>query len=205
MINDEPTVSNDIKVDLSDHKIVTFFDIYNEKTNKLEVGDKVNEMQNIKDTKNIFKVGDKVEANYRGQGKWYSGVISKVNSLRNLIDYNIDYNDGKYEEYVSEEFIRFISSKKYPITIEKSIVHTENYTDYPISREETQAISSVAYNYSAQNKEFAENIPGVIPQADDDSSVNDLSGNIIDCSGNNIRKTYKKFTYKQIQEEITNN
>jgi len=59
------------------------------------------------------------------------------------------------------------------------------------------------FTYNDQNKDIPDNIPGVLPPAEDDSSLNDPSGNIIDASGS--KKMYKKFTYKQIQEEITNN
>jgi len=64
-------------------------------------------------------------------------------------------------------------------------------------------MSRQAYNYNVQNKDVPLNIPGVLPPAEDDSSLNDPSGNILDASGS--KKTYKKFTYKQIQEEIMNN
>jgi hypothetical protein len=59
------------------------------------------------------------------------------------------------------------------------------------------------FTYHDQNKDVPANIPGVLPPTEDDSTENDPSGNIIDASDS--KKTYKKFTYKQIQEEITNN
>jgi hypothetical protein len=65
------------------------------------------------------------------------------------------------------------------------------------------AMSRQAYNYNVQNKDVPTNIPGVLPPTEDESSLNDPSGNIADVSGS--KKTYKKFTYKQIQEEITDN
>jgi hypothetical protein len=40
---------------------------------------------------------------------------------------------------------------------------------------------------------------------DDVSSSNDPSGNVIDASGNKIKKTYKKFSYKEVEREILNN
>jgi hypothetical protein len=42
-------------------------------------------------------------------------------------------------------------------------------------------------------------------QYDDDASSNDISGNIIDISGNKIKKTYRKFNYKEVEKEIINN
>lgn len=68
-----------------------------------------------------------------------------------------------------------------------------------------QEIGSISYNYTPQSKDIPTNIPGVILPGDDESSENDPSNNLVDFSGNRINKTYKKFTYKQIQEEITNN
>lgn len=65
------------------------------------------------------------------------------------------------------------------------------------------AMSEQAYNYSVLNKDKPSNIPGVLPPAEDDSSLNDPSNNIVDPS--TTKKTYKKFTYKQIQDEITDN
>ncbi|CAN0116800.1 unnamed protein product, partial [Hapterophycus canaliculatus] len=47
--------------------------------------------------------GDKVEANFRGRGRYYSGRISRVN-----LDgtFNIDYNDGEKERGVTDDLIR---------------------------------------------------------------------------------------------------
>ena len=50
-----------------------------------------------------FKVGDKIEARYRGRMKYYPGVIYKINSNGS---YNIDYDDGEKETFVSEVNIR---------------------------------------------------------------------------------------------------
>jgi len=63
-------------------------------------------------------------------------------------------------------------------------------------------LSAQAYNYSVQNNDVPANIPGI---TEDESSLNDPSNNIVDGSGCSIKKTYKKFTYKQIQQEITDN
>jgi hypothetical protein len=67
------------------------------------------------------------------------------------------------------------------------------------------AVSAQAYNYGVQNKDVPSNIPVLLPPAEDESSLNDPSNNIVDGSGCSIKKTYKKFTYKQIENEITNN
>jgi hypothetical protein len=65
------------------------------------------------------------------------------------------------------------------------------------------AMSRQAYNYNVQNKDVPANIPDVLPPVEDESSLNDPSNNIVD--GSTTKKTYKKFTYKQIQQEITDN
>jgi hypothetical protein len=59
------------------------------------------------------------------------------------------------------------------------------------------------FTYNVQNKNSAMNIPGVLPPTEDDSSLSDLSSNIVIPSSS--KKTYKKFTYKQIQQEIKDN
>lgn len=52
-------------------------------------------------------------------------------------------------------------------------------------------------------------IHGIIPLADDNSTISDISCNAINVdisnNNNNLKKSYKKFTYKQIQEKITEN
>lgn len=52
--------------------------------------------------------------------------------------------------------------------------------------------------YATQHKYDDINIPGVLPAPDDDSLENDPSGN-------KKKQTYKKFTYKQVQEQIMDN
>ncbi|CAN0450107.1 unnamed protein product, partial [Ectocarpus sp. 12 AP-2014] len=47
--------------------------------------------------------GDKVEANFRGRGRFFPGRISRVN-----LDgtFNIDYDDGEKERGVTDDLIR---------------------------------------------------------------------------------------------------
>jgi hypothetical protein len=91
-----------------------------------------------------------------------------------------------------------INSQQSVFPIDSEIVERE------IAEKKRQVeMSEQAYNYSVQNKDIHNNIPGVLPPIEDDSSLNDPSNNRIDTS--DTKKTYKKFTYKQIQEEITNN
>jgi ribosomal protein L35AE/L33A len=50
-----------------------------------------------------LEVGTKVEANYRGKGKFYSGKIVRV---RLNGTYDIDYDDGESEQSVARNLIR---------------------------------------------------------------------------------------------------
>eukprot|EP01032_Pedospumella_encystans_P018952 gene18952-21560_t len=47
--------------------------------------------------------GDKVEGNYRGKGKWYTGRISRVNADGT---YNVDYDDGEQETRLEGTLVR---------------------------------------------------------------------------------------------------
>ena len=157
---------------------------------------------------NIYKVNDKVEARFKRKGRWYPGRIARAH--KNNI-YSIEYDDGEYETLVSEDFIRFLLPKDFPKT-EARVIETyrldarddsRNYAAREIPT--VPAISSVAYKYSVQSKDVPTNIPGVIPLADDDSTENDPSGNIVDASSNKTKNTYKKFTYKEVEDKIYQN
>ena len=52
---------------------------------------------------NMLRRGDKVEANYRGRGKYYTG---KIREDRGDGTFDIDYDDGEKETRVREELIR---------------------------------------------------------------------------------------------------
>ena len=51
-------------------------------------------------------VGDKVEADYRGNGKYYPGKIGRVN---NDGTYDVDYDDGEKESKVEQKLIRLVA------------------------------------------------------------------------------------------------
>ena len=84
------------------------------------------------------------------------------------------------------------------------IVNSEIIEDEITRQKGQEAISKQAYQEKSKMKVALP--PGIIPEADDNSSENnfDLSGNIID-STNNVKKTYKKFTYKEVEEKILTN
>jgi hypothetical protein len=67
-----------------------------------------------------------------------------------------------------------------------------------------EARSSNAYAYNSPKQKTVLKGVGFIPD-EDDGSTNDVSGNLIDASGNKIRKTYKKFSYKEVEKEIIEN
>ena len=55
-----------------------------------------------------FEEGAKVEANYRGRGKFYPGKIYRTHSDGS---YDIDYDDGEKETRVSEDLIRLVAPR----------------------------------------------------------------------------------------------
>merc|ERR550514_106351 len=54
-----------------------------------------------------LKAGDKVEANFKGKGRYYPGIIGRD---RGDGSYDIDYDDGEKEIRVSEDLIRSLES-----------------------------------------------------------------------------------------------
>ena len=81
---------------------------------------------------------------------------------------------------------------------------------------EDEAISKQAYGEQSKMRSMILP-PGIIPESDnnsaEDNSAEDnsaenkfvLSDNIIDLSANNVKKTYKKFTYKEVEDKILTN
>ncbi|CAM9911399.1 unnamed protein product, partial [Choristocarpus tenellus] len=67
----------------------------NERRSPQDIGDKLGE-------------GDKVEARYRGRGKYYRGKISRVNSDNT---FDINYDDGEKDIGLSQEHIRPLESQ----------------------------------------------------------------------------------------------
>jgi hypothetical protein len=53
-----------------------------------------------------LEVGAKVEANYRGKGRYYAGTIAKENRDGT---FDVDYNDGELERGMEAKDIRLIS------------------------------------------------------------------------------------------------
>ena len=128
-----------------------------------------------KPSQNLFVEGDRIESKIGGI--WYPGVIMRVNDDNT---YNIEYDNGENEINVDEINIR---TKQSEFSEDKAYYYTPK---------KNEGISNVAYNYS---KDI---LNDSVTPADDESSLNDLSGN-------KIKKMYKKFTYKEIQKQITDN
>ncbi|CAE7718870.1 unnamed protein product, partial [Symbiodinium microadriaticum] len=55
----------------------------------------------------IFKVGDKLEGNYKGSGSWYPAKVKSINPADG--SYTIEYDDGDNERNVPECNLRLIS------------------------------------------------------------------------------------------------
>ena len=51
-----------------------------------------------------FKMGDKVEGNLSGRGKWYPGRVMNVNAKSGAVD--VRYDDGKEESGLSDRMVR---------------------------------------------------------------------------------------------------
>merc|ERR1711871_1268539 len=61
------------------------------------------------DSDSCFAVGTKVEARYKGRDKFYPGVITRVRSNGT---YNINYDNGEQELYVTRDFIRIVGTHR---------------------------------------------------------------------------------------------
>ena len=61
-------------------------------------------------------------------------------------------------------------------------------------------MSRNAYQYSAVQKPILKGVGFMLE--DDDISSNDQSGNYIDSSGNKIKKSYKKVSYRVVEDEV---
>jgi len=108
--------------------------------------------------------------------------------------------------FVKKELMNEINDMNKIISDQGNIIKKIGFLEREDSAQEISkqiGMSRQDFNYNVESKDIPANIPGVLPPAEDDSTENDPSGNIADTSDS--KKTYKKFTYKQIQEEITNN
>ena len=126
---------------------------------------------------------------------------------------NKEYIESLKEEIIIREDNKFEIEKKYKNLLQNrdKIINEQNMELEKLNSHEQVVdvqeeidrklkalqMSEQSY-YATQHKYVDSNIPGVLPPADDDSSENDPSGN-------KTKNTYKKFTYKQVQEQIMEN
>ena len=95
-----------------------------------------------------YQVGDKVSANYRakeqyaGQESWYAGVIVKVvDDSSGERTYNIEYDDGDFEEGVEPQFIRSAEEE----SIEKTSSEHLKDREVALRRQRQKAIDEARY------------------------------------------------------------
>ena len=68
--------------------------------------------------------------------------------------------------------------------------------------QEKVQMSRQAYQYNNEELKTPTAIKGVTFADEDELSSNDPSGNYIDASGNKIKKSYKKVSYREVEDEI---
>jgi hypothetical protein len=85
----------------------------------------------------LFKVGDTVEARYRGKNKYYSGRVSRVNDDAT---FDIDYDDGEKEFRVRPDFMRAILKRE--LSPVRTLAPARRLSPQPISTRLTSRINS---------------------------------------------------------------
>jgi hypothetical protein len=112
-----------------------------------------------------LRVGDRVSANYKGHGRWYSGTI-----IKKRLDgrYDISYDDGGNEVSVAASHIKTIASETTePSTPEdKEILHPE--TEMDVQEVVYEQGMSVEVNYKGLGQWY----PGKIFKVRDDGAYN---------------------------------
>ena len=155
---------------------------------------------------NKFTVEDVVESKYNGKGKTY--YPCKIMNIRNDGKYDVLYENGNTEMGVEEINMRFKedlpvnNGEDLPVNNGEEELSVNN-GDEEISVNKVHSLNRVMSNlgYHYNNKNF---IMDTMANVDDISTICDISGNSID-SPNKEKKTYKKFTYKEVEDEIMHN
>jgi len=161
----------------------------------------INDINGINDTNELLKLKQEIERlnNFIRRQEIEKVEIEK--DLKNILAIRED--DVRF---VKKELMNEINDMNKIIAHQGNIVKKIGFLEREDSAQEISkqiGMSRQDFNYNVESKDIPANIPGVLPPTEDDSTENDPSGNIVDDSGS--KKTYKKFTYKQIQEEITKN
>ena len=171
------------------------------------------ERLNKKITYNNWERTQESKKNYKKKIEESKANREYIEGLKTEI---INREDDKF--YIEEKFKNILEEKDRIINDQHIKLQKNNYEQSPQAisnsevivqeeidrRRKALQISEQSY-YAAQNKYVSSNIPGVLPEADDDSSIYDASNNLIDASGNKTKNTYKKFTYKEVEAKIYDN
>ena len=171
------------------------------------------ERLNKKITYNNWERTQESKKNYKKKIEESKANREYIEGLKTEI---INREDDKF--YIKEKFKNILEEKDRIINDQHIKLQKNNYEQSPQAisnsevivqeeidrRRKALQISEQSY-YAAQNKYVSSNIPGVLPEADDDSSIYDASNNLIDASGNKTKNTYKKFTYKEVEAKIYDN
>jgi hypothetical protein len=146
---------------------VTYDIKYNDGDEEKNVSENQIRVPEVKEVQINLKEGDVVECNYKGQGKWYSGIIA---SVRENGTYHIQYDDGDSAINVEASLIRLKEA------VADEVVNTNISL---ISGDKCEA------NYKGRGKWFPGKILRVSDdgtfdiQYDDGESETNVKGNLI--------------------------
>ena len=166
------------------------------------------ERLNKKITYNNWERTQESKKNYKKKIEESKANREYIEGLKTEI---INREDDKF--YIKEKFKNILEEKEriindQDIKLQKNfyqqspqaLIDSEVIVQEEIDRQRKALQISEQSYYATQNKYVPTNIPGVLPEADDDSS-----NNLIDASGNKTKNTYKKFTYKEVEAKIYDN
>lgn len=138
--------------------------------------------------------------------------IDDVNeSLEDLQD---ELAKSNHDEQSKELLLEEISAKSCQLESmlreKDNLTHTHHNISFKSNNPISPALPLQRMNYNNQSlllqRKRRNSLDALIQDDDDLSSSNDPSGNhLLDASGNRIKKTYRKFTYKEVEQEIMNN
>ena len=100
-----------------------------------------------------YRIGDKVEGNYRGRNRWHPGRISRV---RLDGTYDVDYNDGEKEDRVAVDCLR-------PMDDDGDRAYRSSSDRRPIRRDDPSLSPRVSSLYSNNYHTYTNSYPLVLP------------------------------------------
>jgi hypothetical protein len=163
----------------------------------------VEEQEKLKqEINNLYSVIETQNSNMVNQEQEYRNKLTDIQNSIEETRSRFYYDTHAKDRLIEQQRIELESQSE---QMEQMRNEFSNYQHEIDERKRLMEISRQTYSYnSIENKPSPAHIPGVPPQADDDSSAHP-SNNILDSSNNNLKNTYKKFTYKQIQDKIYEN